>query len=251
MSEETKTTVFDAADLVLPPLAIEPGSVKHYAVYADTEEGARIIQQLTPEELNVKLFVADEVRTSTPLYLLDEETPKKSTGAEGDEWITPEWLLRLATYVLGDIELDPASSERANRFVQARTYYTKEMDALGMEWVGRTWLNPPYSRGLIDRFIDKFLWHYVVKNDIDEALVLTNNSLDVSWAHALMAKSTLFCPLRGRVKFLKPDDLTVGSSSNRTGQVVWYFGPHPYKFEEVFSDVGPILTLRSPYVVKI
>ena len=65
------------------------------------------------------------------------------------EHYTPIWLVEKARYVLGEIDLDPASSPIANEAVKARRVFTAEQNALWQpEWKGRTFLNPP--GGLVD-----------------------------------------------------------------------------------------------------
>jgi hypothetical protein len=72
------------------------------------------------------------------------------------------------------IDLDPASCEEAQRTVQASEYFTADDDGLGREWFGNIFLNPPYSRELGPKFIDKlveeFRYGYVAA-----AIALTNN----------------------------------------------------------------------------
>ena len=70
-------------------------------------------------------------------------------SSESNEFYTPAWLVEKARYVLGGIDLDPASSYFANQTVKAATYYDIESNGLLQpQWIGRTLLNPP--GGLID-----------------------------------------------------------------------------------------------------
>lgn len=69
-------------------------------------------------------------------------------SAESVEHFTPPHFVEAARAVLGDVDLDPASSERAQTIVKAsRAYYTAETNraerTLGREWRGRVLLNPP------------------------------------------------------------------------------------------------------------
>lgn len=80
---------------------------------------------------------------------------EKSTKST-DEWYTPPEII----HSLGQFDLDPCTSiEAYNINHSARNFYTKEDDGLEKEWEGRVWLNPPYSRPLIELFIDKMAKH--------------------------------------------------------------------------------------------
>lgn len=59
------------------------------------------------------------------------------------EQYTPPKIIDAARFVMGDIDLDPASSALANRTVRATTFYTQEQDGFAKEWCGNVWLNPP------------------------------------------------------------------------------------------------------------
>jgi len=59
-------------------------------------------------------------------------------SAESDEWYTPAGVIEAAREVLGGIDLDPASSETANRTVGAPRYFTEEDDGLARDWHGRS-----------------------------------------------------------------------------------------------------------------
>ncbi len=62
------------------------------------------------------------------------------------EWYTPpEWIERVRR-TLGEIDLDPCTSEEAQKVVKAREYYTAETDGLssrGTLQLLRTYINPP------------------------------------------------------------------------------------------------------------
>jgi hypothetical protein len=68
-----------------------------------------------------------------------------------EEWYTPPNIIEAARTVLGNIDLDPASCVEAQKYVQARCYFTPKEDGLSKKWKGRVWLNPPYTVGLIPR----------------------------------------------------------------------------------------------------
>lgn len=59
------------------------------------------------------------------------------------EWYTPSDIIRRARYVLGSIDLDPASCTAANQIVGASRFFAQGDNGLEQEWTGRVWLNPP------------------------------------------------------------------------------------------------------------
>ena len=68
----------------------------------------------------------------------------QGTGAV--EWYTPQDYVEAARFVLGAIDLDPASAPRAQEWIKAKTFFTEQDDGLTKEWRGRIWLNPPYTK---------------------------------------------------------------------------------------------------------
>ena len=125
----------------------------------------------------------------------------KTTGKT--EWYTPAKYIEAARRVLGEIDLDPASCEMAQRTVGARHWYGIEDDGLGCEWWGTVFLNPPYARSVVDAFIERLRLYW--KADwIDAYITLTNDCMDTAWAHQLLRMSDAVCFVRGRIKFDTP-----------------------------------------------
>lgn len=161
-----------------------------------------------------------------------------STGE--NDWYTPEDYIEAAKSVLGEIDLDPATSEVAQKIVGANRYYTKEMDGLDKAWEGRVWMNPPYSMPEIKGFAEKIVSEFHSGN-VSEAIVLTNNSSDTQWFHTLLNASGIACLPTSRVKFYNPDSEVMAT---RQGQTLFYFGENKAKFAEVFSSFGAIVEKR-------
>ena len=74
-----------------------------------------------------------------------------------NEWYTPPEYIEAVRACLGAIDVDPASSARAQETVRASRFFTRDNDGLRHDWHGRIWLNPPYSQPDIARFVDKLL----------------------------------------------------------------------------------------------
>jgi phage N-6-adenine-methyltransferase len=148
-----------------------------------------------------------------------------------NKWYTPKKYIEAAKEVMGAIDLDPASSDEAQKTVIAERYYTEQDDGLKQDWFGRVWLNPPYSQPLIYLFVDKLVSEYE-KNKISDAILLTNNFTDTAWFHLAESQAALICFTRGRIRFQ-------GSTSQPTqGSAFFYFGDNKYKFLEVFKEFG-------------
>ena len=69
------------------------------------------------------------------------ENAKRIWNLEED-WITPVEYLPYIDALLGDIDLDPCSTEKANKdFIHAKNFYTKKEDGLNTEiaWTGKVY----------------------------------------------------------------------------------------------------------------
>jgi hypothetical protein len=70
--------------------------------------------------------------------------PVNGLRNEDLELITSADLVSSAHALLGEIDLDPASSHFANKYVDAKNYYTPTDDGLNVgEWFGKVYLFPP------------------------------------------------------------------------------------------------------------
>ena len=114
-----------------------------------------------------------------------------------DEWYTPKEVLK----ALGRFDLDPCAPVRP-LWPTAEVMYDRDMDGLSLKWEGRVWLNPPYSRPLIEQFVRKLAEH--------------GNGI------ALFEKATGMKFLRHRIRFYRPDG-TRGDSPG-CGSILIAFG---------------------------
>lgn len=156
-----------------------------------------------------------------------------------NDWYTPAEYLEAARKVMNGIDLDPASSDLAQKVVQAKEYYTVERCGLNQPWNGKVWLNPPFSMPLIEQFTDKLLAEWRAGN-IDQAIVITNNATDTGWFHSLLSESKLACLTKGRVKFYSPAN---EGMAPRQGQAFFYLGDQPEQFVKTFSSFGLVIHL--------
>ena len=161
-----------------------------------------------------------------------------------NERYTPEYIIELARKTMGDIDIDPASCEIANKLlVRATRYFDKETNGLHQKWKGRVWLNPPYERGLIESFIDKLLEEYRVGNTT-EAIVLTHNASETRWYGRLLEETTAICIVSGRIKFYAIDDgnqVYQPKGAPLQGQFITYLGENWETFCDIFKILGTCL----------
>lgn len=73
-------------------------------------------------------------------YAKDKKQPHVSHNSGENEWYTPAEFIEAARRVMGEIDLDPASSDIAQETVKANKYYTIDDDGLEQEWSGRVWI---------------------------------------------------------------------------------------------------------------
>lgn len=163
-------------------------------------------------------------------------------GLTGEyEWYTPRKYLDAAVTVMGTIDLDPASSNRAQEHVKAERFYTLDIDGLRQQWFGRVFLNPPYAMPYIKDFVNKMVSSYT-DGDIDEGILLTNNATDTEWFHTAAKVCAGVCFTRGRISFLEASDGELVTKTSPThGQAFFYFGANLTRFREVFAEFGTVV----------
>ncbi len=153
-----------------------------------------------------------------------------------NEWYTPADIVEAARTVLGEIDLDPASSDAANKIVKASAYYTAADDGLSKPWRGRVWMNPPYETGLIEKFTAR-LRECFDADEVSEAIVLVNNATETRWFQNLAASASMLCLVTGRIRFWSE---TKETASPLQGQAILYFGVRREAFARGFRPFGII-----------
>ncbi len=171
-------------------------------------------------------------RTAVLTAIKAEKKPFIINNSHNSEWYTPERYIESARKVLGNIDLDPASSEEANKVVNADRYYTETDNALQKTWAGKVWLNPPYIH--VAKFIDKLLNSI----DVEKAIVLVNNATETGWFYRLAEKASAMMFHTGRLAFTRRGEYGEEKSRPMQGQVFVYIGNDPDSFISEFSQYG-------------
>lgn len=162
-----------------------------------------------------------------------------------NEWYTPAKYIEAAREVMGGIDLDPASSDIANKTVKATKYYTVKDNGLLQDWHGRVWLNPPYGRtakmqgqhkSTIYLFTEKLIQSYE-RGDVLQAVILATTEVNARWFYPLWQYP--ICIPDHRVHFMVAEKQT--KYCQMFGTCFAYLGPNTDKFIEVFSRFGRIV----------
>jgi ParB family transcriptional regulator, chromosome partitioning protein len=179
------------------------------------------------------------------LLLPARQLTRARTWTGDTEWYTPPDILEAACAVLGAIDLDPASSDAQQALAPVRgaSYFTVENSGLDQPWCGRVWLNPPYARGWIDRFVAKMVQSYR-SGEMQAGIMLTNSATETTWWQSAAGACEALCFRKGRVRFLKIENgiLTTGGSSPSHPHTLFYFGPDAAHFAYVFRPFGLVFS---------
>ncbi len=161
---------------------------------------------------------------------------------DADSWFTPPEYLDSVRAVMGEIDLDPFTSETANEIVSAKWIFTTKKSAFDHDWKVsknvRVFMNPPYSAGLCGRAINRFIDQYETHN-FTEGIVLVNNATDTRWFNALIKYCSAVCFTDHRISFWNADRKNI--SGNTRGQAFFYFGKRLVRFKEIFEKQGFVL----------
>lgn len=190
----------------------------------------------------VKQYADKRTQDSRVAMVAKSKMATRVKGLTGEvEWYTPRKYLDAAVQVMGAIDLDPASSDVAQRHVRASRYFTIKEDGLTRPWSGRVFLNPPYAMPLVEQFVQKMVASFA--DDGIEGILLTNNATDTKWFHVAAHNCSAMCFTLGRIHFLEASNGELTEKTSPThGQTFFYFGPNTHRFYAVFSEFGVVVS---------
>ncbi len=174
-------------------------------------------------------------------------------SSKHSNWITPSYIIKMVTEVLGEIELDPASDNIANEIVQAKKYYTQKDDSLNMKkWCSTPktiYLNPPggkvNNQSLSALYWGKLMQHLeagLVKHAIYMGFSLEQLRVTQNY-HKHSIPDFPVCIPRQRIKFLDPT-MNGRERPSHANVIVYIPGriSRTIVFRDVFEDIGKTMT---------
>jgi hypothetical protein len=202
------------------------------------EAGQIAVGYIDPEQVDLSEVSAREISRAGRRAQSGGIVPHVLHNSGDNEWYTTPEHARAVRLVLGQIDLDPASSPEANKVIQANVFYTAKDNGLAYPWRGRVFMNPPYASSLIGLFASKLKEH-VETGDVTEAIALVNNATETKWFNDIISVASAVCFPQGRVKFWAIDKI----AAPLQGQTFIYIGDNPNEFKGVFSRFGWVATI--------
>lgn len=237
--------LIEAADvsLNLLPVGNTPTSERHLRPLTHLEpeqqrEAWRVAVETAPEGKITAAHVENVVLE------MEGKSPHVANNSGNNEWYTPAPFIEAARLAMGTIDTDPASSEIANRTVQAAQYFDAEANGLRQRWCGSVWMNPPYSQPLISEFCEAVVAKFL-SGEIEQACVLVNNATETAWFQCLQRGATAVCFPRSRIRYNDSTGLRPGSPLQ--GQAVVYLGHRKAAFSAAFAELGWVLFAGVPH----
>lgn len=137
-----------------------------------------------------------------------------------DTWLTPPWLLER----LGVFDLDPCPPNG--------------LDGLDLDWHGRVWLNPPYSKNT--EFMKRMAMH---KNGMALVFARTETKWFQEWVFPY-AYSILF--FNKRLKFFKEDGTEAKGNAGAPSVLIAYT-EKDHEILNSLQDLGVTVLIRKEY----
>lgn len=139
---------------------------------------------------------------------------------QSQEVYTPAEIVDAARRSLGGvIDLDPASSEEANRTVGASKIITAHEDGLSQQWHGSVWCNPPFAAGGL-RLFSRHLLAEMKAGRVDRACFLGPAVGGSTWPDEMSAASTGIVHLEQQLPWHGPSK----ASGSLMTHLVWLLG---------------------------
>lgn len=171
-----------------------------------------------------------------------------------DNWWTPDWLVNLSKEVLGEIDLDPASSYESNLKIGAARFIDEKSNGLITPWNDNenepisVFLNPPGGK-IGNKSKAGFFWNtlmaYASADFISHAIFLAFSIEALQTTQINSSQPITSFPLcipKKRIAFVDPIN-NARHSPSHSNAIAYIPGTkdESQKFIDVFQDVGAIM----------
>jgi phage N-6-adenine-methyltransferase len=122
-----------------------------------------------------------------------------------DEWGTPDHIFNKLNE---EFHFDLDAAANCNN-AKCELYFDKHLDALQQNWCkyargGNIWLNPPYSKGNVERFMQKA--YEESEKGFGAVVCIVPVDFSTNWWHDYVMNAYEIRAIKGRVKFIGYDD---------------------------------------------
>jgi DNA N-6-adenine-methyltransferase (Dam) len=151
----------------------------------------------------------------------------QKTVGDSQNWITPKWIIG----ALGPFDLDPAGADPrpwdcANK--------TLTQNGLSVPWEGRVWLNPPFDRYVVGKWIAKLAAH-------GNGIALLHARTEAEWFEPVWDHANAILCLANRIHFHRQDGSRAAANSGAPACLI-AFGAHNVERLRTSGIEGYLLT---------
>lgn len=109
------------------------------------------------------------------------------------DWETPQWLFDILNEEF-HFDVDLCATKKNAKCAK---FYTRTQDGLKQEWRGSCWLNPPYGRGVIDKWLKK-----ASESNATIVCLVPSRTGPPWWQQYVMGHASEIRFLAGKLKFV-------------------------------------------------
>ena len=168
------------------------------------------------------------------------------------DWYTPQWVYERARLIMGSIDLDPASSKKAqDEGNKSKRYFTKQKNALKQDWgkAKNVFINPPFTvkdlRGK-EKSGSALFFKKLLESDFKQAVFVTPEDSGTAYGQVLWPLSTAVFIQEGRLKFVYKGEKD-RSPKPPSPALVWGLRVDALKFWLAFKGCGHVETRYKSY----
>lgn len=123
----------------------------------------------------------------------------QATIGKSQDWITPQWILK----ALGTFDLDPCAALIRPWSCAKHNLTTGGLDA---KWAGRVWLNPPFDRRVVGKWVARLAEHGC-------GTALLHARTEADWFLPVWRSASAILFLEARIHFHYPDGRRAAANS--------------------------------------